>query len=126
MPRLITPEEALEQIKKNQAENEEVQKRVEKQESSSLNAVQRDGRTRSALTFWFLLGFFGLICWCFFFTLWYNNQAIKWIVELNKQGLSEEALKITFLELDKVLAVVIGALGTSLGFIIGYYFKDKQ
>ncbi|MGY0378307.1 hypothetical protein ACW2AL_15650 [Providencia sp. PROV170] len=36
------------------------------------------------------------------------------------------AKSIKLLDLDKVLAVIIGALGTSLGFIIGYYFKEKH
>lgn len=118
--------EAFKKIRESQAQHEKAKKEADDQESSSLNSLQRDGRTRSALTFWFMVGFFGLIAGCFFFTLWYNNLAVGWIIELQKEGLPEEAKGITLLELDKVLAVVIGALGTSLGFIIGYYFKEKQ
>lgn len=118
--------DVLKKIKETQAQHERVKKEADEQESSSLGALQRDGKTRSALTFWFMIGFFGLIGGCFFFTLWYNDNAVRWIVDLHKQGLYEEAKNITLLELDKVLAVVIGALGTSLGFIIGYYFKDKS
>lgn len=36
------------------------------------------------------------------------------------------AASVKLLELDKVLSVIIGALGTSLGFIIGYYFEEKK
>ncbi|TPE15866.1 hypothetical protein FJP62_10730 [Pantoea vagans] len=118
--------EAVNKIRQAQAQHEKVKKEADEQETSSLSSLQRDGRTRSALTFWFMVGFFGLIAGCFFFTLWYNNVAVKWIIELQKEGLPEEAKRINLLELDKVLAVVIGALGTSLGFIIGYYFKDKH
>lgn len=75
---------------------------------------------------WFMVGFFGLLAGCFLFTLWYNNNAVQWIIELQTKGLQEEAKQVSLLELDKVLSVVIGALGTSLGFIIGYYFKEKN
>jgi hypothetical protein len=117
--------EALRKIQEAQAQHEQVKRKADEQENSSLGALQRDGKTRSALTLWFLVGFFGLIAGCFLFTLWYNDNAVRWILELQKQGLSDEANRVSLLELDKVLSVIIGALGTSLGFIIGYYFKDK-
>ncbi|WP_145055759.1 hypothetical protein [Mixta calida] len=118
--------DAVKKIRQAQAQHEKVKREADEQESNSLGSLQRDGQTRSALTFWFMIGFFGLIAGCFLFTLWYNNVAVGWIAELQKQGLPEEAKKVTLLELDKVLSIVIGALGTSLGFIIGYYFKEKQ
>lgn len=73
-----------------------------------------------------MTGFFGLITGCFLFTPWYNNVAVRWIIELHKEGLAEEAKRISLLKLNKVLSVVIGAPGTSPGFIIGYYFKEKK
>lgn len=118
--------EAVKKIKEAQAQHEKAKQGANEQESTSLSALQRDGKTRSALTYWFMVGFFSLIAACFLFTLWYNNLAVKWIINLKEHGLIEEAQKINLLELDKVLSVIIGALGTSLGFIIGYYFKDKQ
>ncbi|MEG4694021.1 hypothetical protein UXO74_06970 [Enterobacter cloacae] len=118
--------DALLKLKESQAQHEKAKKEADDQESSSLSALQRDGRTRSALTYWFMVGFFSLITACFLFTLWYNNLAVGWIIKLKEQGLMEEAKSISLLELDKVLSVIIGALGTSLGFIIGYYFKDKH
>lgn len=121
-----TYKDAVEKIKEAQAKHEQVKKEADEQESSSLSFLQRDGRTRSALTMWFMVGFFGLLAGCFLFTLWYNNNAVQWIIELQTKGLQEEAKQVSLLELDKVLSVVIGALGTSLGFIIGYYFKEKN
>ncbi|WP_369311458.1 hypothetical protein [Providencia rettgeri] len=45
---------------------------------------------------------------------------------LSEKGMVEAASKVSLLELDKVLSIIISALGTSLGFIIGYYFKEKK
>ncbi|MDE9458794.1 hypothetical protein [Xenorhabdus bovienii] len=87
---------------------------------------EQDDKARHSLTFHFVWGFFGLIVGCFLFVLWYNSHAIDWIKTLNTQGLSDAAASVKLLELDKVLSVIIGALGTSLGFIIGYYFKEKK
>ncbi|EMJ5250617.1 TPA: hypothetical protein ACPYUI_002822 [Raoultella ornithinolytica] len=88
--------------------------------------VIRDGKTRSTLTLTFMRGFFGLLVFSCLFVLIYNWAAVHWIVELKKAGLTEDASKLNLLELDKILSIVIGALGTSLGFIIGYYFKEKH
>lgn len=88
--------------------------------------VVRDGKTRSTLTLTFMRGFFGLLVFSCFFVLIYNWATVHWIVELKKAGLAEDASKLNLLELDKILSIVIGALGTSLGFIIGYYFKEKH
>lgn len=45
---------------------------------------------------------------------------------LSEKGMAEAASKVSLLELDKVLSIIISALGTSLGFSIGYYFKEKK
>ncbi|HDG1688506.1 TPA: hypothetical protein PFE28_004512, partial [Kluyvera cryocrescens] len=100
--------DALNKIQQTQAQHEAAKKQADEQESNSLVTLQRDVKTRSALTIWFLAGFFAMIAGCFFFTLWYNSNAVQWIVELHNAGLPDEAKNITLLELDKVLAVVIG------------------
>lgn len=88
--------------------------------------VVRDGKTRSTLTLTFMRGFFGLLVFSCLFVLIYNWATVHWVVELKKAGLADDASKLNLLELDKILSIVIGALGTSLGFIIGYYFKEKH
>ncbi|HIC2865032.1 hypothetical protein [Citrobacter freundii] len=97
---------------------------ADKAESES--HLQRDGKTRSTLTLTFMRGFFGLLIFSCFFVLFYNWAAVYWIIDLKQAGLLNESTKLNLLELDKILSVVIGALGTSLGFIIGYYFKEKH
>lgn len=122
----ISLDEISERIRKNITQSEENKDKVTSVEESALQNVHRDGKTRSALTITFLIGFFALIAGCFVFVLFYNYLAIGWIKDLHSEGLDNQISDIKLLELDKVLAVIIGALGTSLGFIIGYYFKDKN
>jgi len=95
-------------------------------ETKAFNSAKYDGQTRNKLTNTFLKGFFGLLIFSCFFVLIYNHLAVKWAIELSQAKLDEAAKAISFLELDKVLSIIIGALGTSLGFIIGYYFKEKN
>ncbi|EKS7193737.1 hypothetical protein [Enterobacter ludwigii] len=97
---------------------------ADKAESES--HVQRDGKTRSTLTLSFIRGFFGLLIFSCVFVLIYNWAAVYWIIDLKQAGLLNDSAKLNLLDLDKVLSIIIGALGTSLGFIIGYYFKEKH
>nr|ELR5112607.1 hypothetical protein [Providencia stuartii] len=88
--------------------------------------IKAENDARGKLTTFFVRGFFLSLLGGFFCVLLYNYCAINWIESLHAKGLSDEASKITLLELDKVLSIIITALGTSLGFIIGYYFKEKK
>ncbi|MCX3307975.1 hypothetical protein ORN12_02980 [Pantoea vagans] len=101
-------------------------KKADKAEVSALTSSQREGKTRSALTITFLVGFFSLMILCGLFVLLYNAFVVDWVIELKSKGIENPNDYLKPLELEKVLSVIIGALGTSLGFIIGYYFKDKS
>lgn len=101
-------------------------KKADKAEVSALTSSQREGKTRSALTITFLVGFFFLMILCGLFVLVYNAFVVDWVIELKDKGIENANDYLKPLELEKVLSVIIGALGTSLGFIIGYYFKDKS
>ena len=91
--------------------------KADKAELDAESHAQRDGKTRSTLTLTFMRGFFGMLIFAF---------AVYWIIDLKNSGLVEESTKLHLLEIDKILSIIIGALGTSLGFIIGYYFKEKH
>ncbi|MCR1553743.1 MAG: hypothetical protein NQ098_16735 [Enterobacter cloacae] len=95
-------------------------------EVEAFNSAKDDGQTRNKLTLTFLRGFFGLLIFSCFFVLIYNYCAVRWSIALSSANLNEASKSIHLLELDKVLSIMIGALGTSLGFIIGYYFKEKN
>ncbi|EOJ8666810.1 hypothetical protein J7S95_18095 [Providencia stuartii] len=114
-----TVAKARNDINKEQAET--ISEEVDLQTKSGL-----DDKNRGNLTYVFVIGFFLLLSLSALFVLWYNSQAVGWIIKLNSNGLGEIAKNITLLDLGAVLSVLIGALGTSLGFIIGYYFKEKK
>ncbi|MGR5240681.1 hypothetical protein ACPV36_07295 [Photobacterium damselae] len=83
-------------------------------------------KTRSGLTWIFLIGFFVLIVGSAFFVLVYNHYAVQWIQQLNSAEIKNFDGLIKPLEFEKVASLIINSLGTSLGFIIGYYFKEKS
>lgn len=87
---------------------------------------QVEGRDLGKLTTYFVWVFFTLLLWSFLFVLVYNWIAVWWAIDLHEHGMVDVASKVTLLELDKVLSLIISALGTPLGFIIGYYFKEKH
>lgn len=89
-------------------------------------AGKTDGHTRNRLTLFFIGGFFGILIFCCLFVLVYNWAAMSWAINLSKNGFNIDKIEVPFLELDKLLSIMIGAFGTSLGFIIGYYFKEKN
>ncbi|WP_151995428.1 hypothetical protein [Buttiauxella massiliensis] len=107
-------------------ESQKVDKAADEIEAVVQAQIHRDGKTRSTLTLTFMRGFFGLLIFSFFFVLIYNYCAVQWSISLKAAGLLEESKSIALLEVDKVLSIMISALGTSLGFIIGYYFKEKK
>ncbi|MEB7993459.1 hypothetical protein NGI19_08590 [Raoultella ornithinolytica] len=107
-------------------DNKKYDEDATKLETKVFNPARDDGQTRNKLTITFLKGFFGLLIFSCVFVLAYNYFAVGWAISLSQAKLDEAAKSITFLELDKILSIIIGALGTSLGFIIGYYFKEKS
>ncbi|EKM6459539.1 hypothetical protein PU850_004067 [Cronobacter dublinensis] len=117
-------DELLSQLKDIDEEKEKNDQAIYK--NSWEGTAAKDSGTRSGLTYLYIISFFLLIILGGLFVLWYNHYVIEWAIKLKQNGLSQLADKITPLELDKVLSILIGAFGTSLGFIIGYYFKESH
>ncbi|HBR2129043.1 TPA: hypothetical protein MG510_16535 [Klebsiella pneumoniae] len=107
-------------------ETSKVEEGVDALEANSDNTRVRDGKTRSTLTLTFMIGFFGILIFSCLFVFLYNWAAVNWTIHLSQAKLEKDALGVHLLEVDKILSIMIGALGTSLGFIIGYYFKEKH
>ncbi|MCK7307889.1 MULTISPECIES: hypothetical protein [Enterobacter] len=116
----------LKQLDLAKAAAADAQRAAKNQEDSSKEKLRSDEDTRHSLTFLFLVGFFALIGMGAIFVAVYNSLAVGWVIKLNTAGMVDLARKVPFLELDKVLSIIVSALGTSLGFIIGYYFKNKD
>lgn len=118
----ITKDTISSLIKKQAAVNS----RADTTEYDVRNALKHEGHTRNKLTLFFIGGFFGILIFCCLFVLVYNWMAVGWAIDLKKSGYEKELNSIPFIELDKLLSIMIGAFGTSLGFIIGYFFKNKD
>jgi len=118
----ITKETISSLIKKQSAVNS----RANATEDDVKNALKHEGHTRNKLTLFFIAGFFGILIFCCLFVLVYNWMAVGWAIDLKLYGYDKELNSIPFIELDKLLSIMIGAFGTSLGFIIGYFFKNKD
>ncbi|HDC4470410.1 MULTISPECIES: hypothetical protein [Enterobacter] len=117
---------ALDKLKSVKSEGVIADENADRAELDAETHSQRDGKTRSTLTLTFMRGFFGMLVFACLFVLFYNWAAVHWIIDLKTSGLAEQSTKLNLLEIDKILSIIIGALGTSLGFIIGYYFKEKH
>ncbi|HEM8303344.1 MULTISPECIES: hypothetical protein [Providencia] len=99
---------------------------IEISQTEHERASKVETKDRSKLTTNFVWGFFILLVWSFVFVFVYNWVAVWWAIDLQERGMVEAANKIALLELDKVISLIVGVLGTPLGFIIGYYFKEKK
>ncbi|HEM8654878.1 hypothetical protein [Klebsiella aerogenes] len=116
----------LSQVNRVKDEADKADSAVEELEENTESHRARDGKTRSTLTLTFMVGFFSILVFSCLFVMAYNWAAVYWAIDLKKAGLVSDNASVKFLEVDKILSIMIGALGTSLGFIIGYYFKEKK
>ncbi|PPE50884.1 hypothetical protein C4M77_15680 [Escherichia coli] len=122
----VSSADAIKDIQRYRDDATSNKERVSEEEVAALRSTSQEVQTRHTLTKYFLVGFFGLIVSCFIFVPLYNAFAVSWIKDLHLQGLDEQVANVKLLDIEKVLAVIIGALGSSLGFIIGYYYKEKS
>ncbi|WP_347360792.1 hypothetical protein [Vibrio vulnificus] len=112
---------------KNDDANEDLIQRLDKLEKETkLQDKQHDPKTRSELTMKFVAFFFMLLAGSYVFVLMYNEAAVSWMIRLKDKNLDESIKNVTLLDFQAVISLIITGLGTSLGFIIGYYFKDKN
>lgn len=119
-------DQLFEAIQKESAKIEKANTEAESNESMLDSTRNKETETRSALTLFFLKGFFLLLVLFAIFVWVYNEWVVSWVLELKKAGIENAVDYLKPLELEKVLSIIITALGTSLGFIIGYYFKEKK
>lgn len=119
-------QEVLDSLEKRKKLIENANSEAKSNESTLNHVAKKDSETRSSLTLSFLCGFFLLLILFAIFVWIYNGRVVSWVLELKAAGVENPVDYLKPLELEKVLSIIITALGTSLGFIIGYYFKEKQ
>ena len=88
-----------------------------KSDVGTFNPVKELGETRSRIAKHFVLGYFLMIGGAFVLTLIYNLILYTFF-----QKIAAEQI----LPPKDILLTVTGIVGSPLGFIVGYYFKDIQ
>lgn len=93
---------------------------VEKIEKSQ--PVLHKDETRRRFALYFLIGYFALLVFILIFIFVYNKWVIVAALKKNIPGILPNQL----LDLERILFLMTSAFGSTLGFIIGYYFKDDK
>ncbi len=73
--------------------------------------VRQEGDTRQKIATWFVLGYFGIFLLILIGAPAYNSFTLAEPPAIDLEGL---------------LQIFGGLIGTSLGFVVGYYFKSQQ
>jgi hypothetical protein len=101
------------QLDKLQEELKKTRTRIEKAEP--YNAKKHEDKTRSTLALIFVWGYF-IILGVGILVAVINNFAVEYF------KLKSEII----ISVKDVVSVISGAIGTSLGFVVGYYFKSSE
>lgn len=103
-------------------ENNEIDN-LERKISNQLNSTEH--KTRSWLTTGFIFGLFLLIILSGVYVPIHNAAVLDLAVLAKKSGVDIKPDNLKFISFESVYSLLFNSLGTSLGFIIGYYFKEK-
>lgn len=118
------------ELKKQSEQSVKRDENVDKQIESLENELgkklrENEHKTRNWLTTGFIIGLFSLIVLSAVYVVYHNNQLIELAIRAREKGIIIEPSDIGFLSFESVYSLLFNSLGTSLGFIIGYYFKEK-
>lgn len=86
---------------------------------------EKEHTARSWLTITFLIGLFTLILLSAIYVIFYNNNLLQIMVEAKAQNIELPKGNLEFMSFTDLFSLIFNSFGTSLGFIIGYYFKEK-
>jgi hypothetical protein len=99
----------------NKLENE-IEKKFKEKEHSA----------RSWLTTTFVAGLFLLIILAGFYVIAYNKSILELGIKAKESQTTIDLSSLSFLSFESVFSLIFNSFGTPLGFIIGYYFKEKS
>lgn len=104
--------------------NNDLDKKVESliAEIKKSNPVIHKDETRRLFAFAFLIGYFVLLGCILLFVGAYNHFVIIDAMSRKIEGIAPTQL----LDLERIFFLITSAFGPTLGFIIGYYFKDEK
>lgn len=121
-----TAEESSAKIK-HKDKNVGEKSKIEEKESRLLDSQMKhkEQNTRTSVTLCFLVGLFILIGVGALYVVYYNNNIVSLAIVAKSHGIELDPSSFTFLSFESIFSLIFNALGTPLGFIIGYYFKAK-
>ncbi|WP_318470955.1 hypothetical protein [Photobacterium leiognathi] len=86
---------------------------------------EKEHTARSWLTITFLIGLFFLILLSAIYVITYNNNLFDIMIAAKSQNIDLSKHNLEFMSFNELFSLIFNSFGTSLGFIIGYYFKEK-
>lgn len=121
-----TAKEATANVK-FQDKGEDEKSKIEEKEALLLEKEikHKEQDTRTTVTLSFLIGLFLLIGIAALYVVYYNNNIVSLAIVAKSHGIELDPSSFTFLSFESIFSLIFNALGTPLGFIIGYYFKAK-
>ena len=87
---------------------------------------EKEHSARSWLTTTFVAGLFLLIILAGFYVIEYNKSVLELGLKVKESEANIDLSSLTFLSFESVSSLIFNSFGTPLGFIIGYYFKEKS
>jgi hypothetical protein len=92
----------------------------ESEPESKFHQQEHDSKSRLEITKLFLKSYFWLIAGSFLFCLVYNYGAAYLNFEFKLET------PIRFIDVSNTVSIITTTLSSGMGFVIGYYFKNKE
>ena len=102
------------QSKGREVEKETLNSLLEKAKDSEYNPQAHKDKTRSEIALFFVKAYIALIIFIFVAVFTYNLV----LLTIHKESF--------VLDIKDIFPLVIGTVGTLLGFVLGYYFKSQE
>ncbi|HCG8623696.1 TPA: hypothetical protein NJ576_004441 [Vibrio parahaemolyticus] len=121
----LNTQETLNSEKAERAETREEVEIASLEEQVEKKLKEKEHKARSWLTISFLLGLFSLIVGSAWYVVYHNQSMVELAIYSKTHDLPFNQDTFQFLSFESVFSLIFNSFGTSLGFIIGYYFKEK-
>ncbi len=99
----------LDEKLKKDSKLRKISSKLEKQTQEKFDKDKYDSESRYKITIKFIRYYFGFLILVFILVAVYNSYAVLW--------------KVDALNLKDMISLFVASFGSTLGFIIGYYFK---
>ena len=101
-------------------ELDEISRKADSLASTTFDKAEHESKSRLEITKLFLKWYFCLICGSFLFCILYNLMAAMLNFYFNTNN------PIKHVDVSNTVSIVTTTLSSGMGFVIGYYFKNKE